>query len=241
MWRETLAVDAIGCAGPDESLRLEAHLRGCEGCRQEARSLQAVVAALGSVDSARVVDLAGVPAHGTSRAVVPAAPAGGTASVDVLRPGRPSGRPTGPRAAWAGFGRRTRGSIAAGVAAMAVAALVLGVMLTGGSGVPNMTRFHAAKTVDLSGSAGIDATVSLTAHGEGTLATIHGSGGQPGEVLTVSMASSSGRWWVAGSYRASGGPAPAVVHLTCGAPEGQITEVWVSDPSGRAVLSGYVR
>jgi predicted anti-sigma-YlaC factor YlaD len=118
---------------------------------------------------------------------------------------------------------------AAGVAAAAVVAIVL-------SSAPA----PPAKTVALTGQQGVTASISLAGQTWGTRATLRETGQAPGQVLTVSMKTASGRWWVAGSYRTTGRPGATVVQLSCAVPVGQITDVWVRDQAGRTVLNGYV-
>jgi hypothetical protein len=118
---------------------------------------------------------------------------------------------------------------AAGVAAAAVVAIVL-----------SSTPAPPAKTVALTGQQGVTASISLAGQTWGTRATLRETGQAPGQVLTVSMKTASGRWWVAGSYRTTGRPGTMVVQLSCAVPVGQITDVWVRDQAGRTVLNGYV-
>ena len=122
--------------------------------------------------------------------------------------------------------------IGAGVAA--VAAAVVAVMALSASPAP------PTRTVAMTGQPGVVASVSLTTQSWGTRATLRESGQTPGQILTVSMKSASGRWWVAGSYRTTGRPGPVQVQLSCAVPASQITAVWVSDQAGHTVLDGYV-
>jgi hypothetical protein len=116
----------------------------------------------------------------------------------------------------------------------AAAAAVVAVLALGATPAP------ASKTVALTGARGVQASVSLTAQSSGTRATLHESGQAAGQVLTVSMRTSSGHWWVAGSYRTVARTGPLEVQMTCAVQSNQITEVWVSDQSGHTVLDGYV-
>ena len=92
----------------------------------------------------------------------------------------------------------------------------------------------------LTGTPGVEATVSLTTQSWGTRATLVESGQAAGQVLTVWMKDASGHWWVAGSYRTTGRSGTVEVPLSCAVQAGQITNVYVRDQAGRAVLSGYV-
>ena len=94
------------------------------------------------------------------------------------------------------------------------------------------------RSVLLAGEPGVRATVALTAEPWGSSAVLDEAGQSPGATYTVSMESTPGYRWVAGSYRTSGS-GPVEVQLTCPVSPGQITEVWVTDPGGHTVLSGY--
>ena len=85
--------------------------------------------------------------------------------------------------------------MAAGVVAAGVAAAGIALVASGNGSAP------PGKTVALSGAHGVTASVSLVSESWGTRATPGESGQAPGQVLTVSMKTASGRWWVAGSYR----------------------------------------
>jgi hypothetical protein len=136
-------------------------------------------------------------------------------------------------------GTRRRSVRSIGIGAMAAVAVAVAVALFRGP-APPASPDSSVTMVALRGTSGVEATLALSARNWGTLATLRESGEAPGQVLTVSMRSESGRWWVAGSYRTTTPGRPVEVQFACGLPEGQITDVWVSDKAGGTVLSGYV-
>jgi hypothetical protein len=230
-WRDIMAMRAIGQAGIEDSLALDAHLETCEQCRLDAAEVAGAAAALSVLSPAQVDRLERELPVLSEPALYGPAPAAST----WRSPFRSA--PTGPVASGSGSQaepRRSRrwmagvGVAVVGVAAAAIAALTL-------SGSPPAP----AKTVALAGERGVVARVALTAQASGTHATLWESGQPAGQVLTVSMKTSSGRWWVAGSYRTTSGPGPTVVQLSCAVHPNQVTEVWVSDQKGRTVLTGY--
>jgi hypothetical protein len=231
-WRGLLAMSAIGRASAEEDRALDDHLEHCNLCRQDAEEVRFAANALEFLDRAQV-DLPGSEPGSVDRSIGRAyngdqvrredrAPAPGTAppSVDVtdLQEIR----------------RRRRrmtvaGTVAAGVAAAGIALVVWG----SGTAPPS-------KTVALSGAHGVTASISLVSESWGTRATFRESGQKPGQVLTVSMKTESGRWWVAGSYRTTVRQGTTEVQLSCAVPSNQITDVWVTDQAGHTVLNGYV-
>ncbi len=227
-WRGLLAMDAIGRASYEESQALAEHVAGCAGCRADADQVRVAAEALALVD------------------VVPGEPAGGGSPVEQLGAveGRPagvvplslSGPPPSTQGSVPGAARRPnrpgwrRRWVFVGAAA-AAAAVVAAFLLSGAPAPP-------ARTVALSGQPGVQASISLTSQKWGTRATLRESGQASGQVLTVSMESTSGRWWVAGSYRTTGGHRSLTVQLSCAVPADQVTVVWVSDQKGRTVLDG---
>jgi hypothetical protein len=155
-------------------------------------------------------------------------------ALPLVPPGM-GGRGTGsPEAgSWAErAARRTAMAVGTVAAAVAVAASVIAASAGSVAAPPG-------QSVALRGEGGVSATVALTAEPWGSRAVLSEDGQSAGAPYTVSMESSSGYRWVAGSYRTTGS-GPMRVQLTCPVPPSQITEVWVTDPSGHTVLSGYV-
>ena len=209
-WHGLQAMHAIGRLDPDEESQLRAHIEGCPACRAEAAELAGMGAALGLVDFGHL--------H------------------DGMEPAIPLESATWERVRWERQ-RRVRMSATrwamAGMAAAAVAAIALVVVSVQSSPAPT-------RTVALRGTPGVQASVVLTSKAWGTQATFKESGQPAGQVWTVSMETSPGSWWVAGSYRTLGS-GQVQVTLACAVPADQITHVWVSDGAGHTVLRGYVQ
>jgi hypothetical protein len=218
-WRGLLAMHAIGQASDDEARELFEHFDECDPCRQDADEVLGAATALSFLDAGQVDRLeqetAALYGPSGSLAVVP----------PVAGSGRPvAGGPTGHRRRW---------MAGAGAAVLAVAAGIVAVVAIGSSPAPPQQR------VALTGQPGVVASVALTAQTWGTHADLSESGQAPGQVLTVSMRTSSGRWWVAGSYRTTSARITEV-QLSCAVQPNQVNEVWVTDQQGRTVLRGYV-
>jgi hypothetical protein len=231
-WRGVLAMSAIGRASVQEDRALSEHLEHCDQCRQDAGEVRFAATALQFLDRAPVDLLESEPGSRDPfvGSAYDAGPVGGREEHT------PESAPVGVAdgvADLAAMRRRRRlrvaGIMAAGVAAAGIALVVLG-------------SFSASpgKTVALTGGRGVKASVSLAPESWGTRATLRESGQAAGQVLTVSMKTASGRWWVAGSYRTTGRPGTMEVQLSCAVPSSQITDVWVSDQAGHTVLNGYV-
>lgn len=232
-WQGQLAMEAIGQAGEDESRELQEHLDDCPSCRQDAADLRSAAGALRYLDPMQIDRLERQPA--SLDLLTPftglAGIAGEWSDTDPGPTRGPfSGTPIGRHASR----RNRRRQLGIGAAAMAVAAATVVVVAFGSNPAPS------SRLVALTGEHGVRASVSLTARSWGTGATLQESGQAPGQVLTVSMKSSSGRWWVAGSYRTGTRSGSLVVPLSCAIQSNQITDVWVSDQSGHTVLNGYV-
>jgi len=114
-------------------------------------------------------------------------------------------------------------------AAAVVAALVLALTLASPSG-------PVTKTVALVGSPRVHATARLTAESWGTTMDLNESGQPPGQVLWVSVRTTSGSWWETGTYRTAG----SSLHITmaCALAMSKITSIWVRSGSGHVVMHG---
>jgi hypothetical protein len=207
------AMHAIGRLDAQEEAQLRAHVAGCPACQAETAELAGVESALRLADLAHLDD--------TTESAIPLE----SARWEQLR-GERHLRMQGKATRWA----------MAGVAAAAVAAAAIALIVV--SAQPPSTP---SKTVALGGTAGVQASVVLTPTSSGTQATFHESGQPAGQVWTVSMETSPGSWWVAGSYRTHGSDGAVQVVLHCAVPADQITHIWVSDGSGHTVLRGYVQ
>lgn len=248
-WQGILALHAIGSATDQDSADLQEHLDSCPACYQDAVDVQTAAVALMSLGPEQVARIeqrsagpdqpasllgrtgrsdwapGSTPPPAPGRAAPPFAP-GSAPGLGLPTPaglGLPT--PAGRRRRMAGIGA---------VVLAAAAALVAVVTLGGTHGS------RPGRVVALTGQEGVRATVSLTSQTWGTGATLRESGQAPGQVLTVSMRTSTGQWWMAGSYRTVSRAGSLVVPLACAVPSNEITDVWVSDQAGHTVLNGYV-
>jgi hypothetical protein len=213
---------AVGGLEVDEVVLVDEHLATCTSCREEADELEGVARLLSTVDLASIDEAS--PVAGESGL-------GATAGADS-RPAHPAigASERGSR------GERTlrRFAVAVGTVAASVALVASVVAASAGS-----VAAPPARSVTLHGQADVRATVALTATSWGSRAVLRETGQPPGTAYTVSMESSSGYSWVAGSYRTGYGSGSMRVHLSCPVSPGHVSEVWVTDPSGRTVLDGY--
>ena len=83
------------------------------------------------------------------------------------------------------------------------------------------------------------ASITLRPSPSGSDVTLREHGQPVGQDFVVTMQSTSGSWWQAGSYHTAGTSVRA--QLACAVQPSEITRVWVRDGSGATVLSGYVR
>jgi len=111
--------------------------------------------------------------------------------------------------------------------------VALGLALSLGGTVP------AGRTVALTGGRGVHASLRLTSEAWGTSLHIEESGERGGQVFWVSMRTTSGTWWNAGSYRTVSGRA-VQVDLACALGLANIRSLWVRDSTGHVVLHAYL-
>jgi hypothetical protein len=221
-WRGRLAMWAVGGLEPDEAHLVGEHLAVCAACREEADELAGVTRLLSTVDLSSVDPSV---TTGSDRDAVST-----TTATPVVEPLRGTGSGAGSR------GERAvrRAAVAVGTVAATVALVASVVSAAAGS-----VAAPPGRSVTLHGANGVRATVALTAEPWGARAVLDEVGQPAGTTYTVSMESSPGYRWVAGSYRTGSGSGPMEVQLTCPVSPGQITGVWITDPSGRTVLDGY--
>jgi predicted anti-sigma-YlaC factor YlaD len=208
-WQGLIAMDLVGQITDEDRLALDAHLDGCAACRQEKRDLGGLARILPAADPDHL-DAPEVPRQLES------------AVFDRLHAQARRDRRR----------RAARNVLGGAAAAVAVAALVFVLLATVGS--PGSGR-----TIALSGRAGVEATAQLKQEPWGTDVRLRETGQTGGQVLTVSMRTTSGSWWAAGTYRTVAGRA-VQVDLACAVPPSEIAEIWVRNTAGRSVLHGYV-
>ena len=208
-WNEAIAMSVFGDLTPNEQAGLTAHLEGCVACRGVAEEFAETYRLLGYVDPANVTPTASVPPDLTDK---------------VLRHLHEEGRQLRRR-------RRLRVGVTSGIGLIA-AALILIAVLSANTSTPTQ------RTLALRGPAAVSATAVLSARPWGTSLALHERGLPGGKVYTVSMETSSGYWWVAGTYRSvSGHPVDAT--MSCAVKLSKITGLRVMDSSGDVVLSSY--
>jgi hypothetical protein len=208
-WHGLLALEIVDQLIKADRLALSAHLDGCQACRDERDALAGLARILPAADPDHIGGH-DVPFELQSAVFE-------RLRTDARRQRRVSDS------------RYVLGALAAAVVALA---LVFGL-----SGTPS--KPGTGYTVALRGSTGVTASARLTAQAWGTAIHLQEKG-QPGDqVLTVSMRSTTGSWWEAGTYRTVTGHAVSV-DLACGVPSSKISSIWVRNDAGKTVLRGYV-
>jgi hypothetical protein len=208
--RGLMALGVLGRLSETEQISLLAHLDGCSECRADTRDLNPLVDVLPAADPAHLED-EGLPA-GLADAVL------GGLRAEVRRERR---------------SRRVRYTF--GAAAAAAVAAVAAVSLFLALGASSTTT----RTVAMTGSSGVKATVVLSAEPWGTSLRIDESGQAGGQVMWVSMRTASGRWWQTGTYRTVSGHR-VEVDMACALKLSSIESIWVRNSNGTDVLHGYL-
>jgi hypothetical protein len=208
-WHGLLALEVVGQLEEKDRLALSAHVDGCPSCRDERNDLIGLSKILPAADPDHL------GAHDVPFELQ-------SAVFDRLRTDARGARRR----------HRTRYVLAAAAAVVVSLALVFG--LSGST-----TKTGSGQLVALNGRTGITASARLTAEPWGTAIHLQETGQPGGEVLSVSMRSTGGSWWAAGTYRTVTGRTVRV-DLACGVPASKISSIWVRDKSGQTVLKGYV-
>ena len=208
-WQGRMGFDALGKLSEREHEELVQHLSGCAACRQIHDELVETTAALSSI----VAD-----PRQPEMAVSPALADAVLGSLE--REGRSSRR------------HRSRFLV---LATGAVAAVSIGVALL----VSTVTTTpETSRTLALTGRPGASAQAVLVSKPWGTAMTFSEHGLPVNRTYTVAMATRSGRWWVAGTYRSRRGVAVTAT-MTCATQLGSIREIRVTDASGHELLANY--
>jgi hypothetical protein len=173
-WRELLGVYALGQLEGDERVGLEAHLEGCDRCREELALLQPVARMLPHADPERFESAPQPPAELGAR--IAATIAGERKQTEKRR-------------------RRLFGSFALGGATAALAAVVLAIFVlgSGGGGEPERHVAFASQGVT------IDATLEPHAYGTEIRMYVHGV--ESGTLCQVSLRGPGGVAYPAGTFR----------------------------------------
>lgn len=225
--RELLGSYASGHLPETEADRVRAHLDGCADCRAELDELRAVVRALGSVDVSSFTDPAPVPpglGDGVRRAVAQA-----RADHDADELGR-------RRAAADERRRRSRLRLVGAAAAVVVALGVGGAVGRATAPEPPQPPLEA-----ISMEVGADQQVTvesadLVAHTWGVELRIVADGFAEGETFQAAFRTDDGELVPAGEFIGVG-PAPMTCFLQSAALRQDVTQVVVTGPGGRTVLS----
>jgi hypothetical protein len=198
----------LGDQPVEEMTGLLAHLDGCLECQAVASEITETVALLKYVDRSSVESMASVPPDLTARVL------GDLHSAGVVHR------------------RRRRVAVAvSGVVGALAAALILVAVFTSSSASPPVERAMA-----LQGSPSVTASALLVKQPWGTSLHLQERGLASGQVYTVSMETSSGRWWTAGTYRAMNGKT-VFATMACAVSLAKITGVRVVNGAGVTVLS----
>jgi anti-sigma factor RsiW len=210
--RGQLALASIGRLPEVEKLALESHLEGCPACRTEVENLSGLGDALSLAQLDHLEHVIEVP--------------------DSLR--QSVFQTLGDEIANRRRLVHMRFAAAAAIVLLAIAGGVFAAVATTGG----PSAHPAGPTFALAGPGGAHGTVSLTSESWGTSVKLHASGEPANQILTVSMRTSDGYWWTAGSYR-SGDGGPVDVPMSCPIPSSRIDGVRVTDSSGKQVMQLY--
>jgi predicted anti-sigma-YlaC factor YlaD len=209
-WREAMAMHFFGDLSNEEEIGLLAHLEGCVECRASAVEIADTFETLGYVDRVAVESTAAVPPALLDRVL------GDLYGAGVLQRRH----------------RRVRVAALAGVGAVAASLIVVGVF----SARP--TTLPVQRTVALRGASTVRASAVLVDETWGTKVDLHENGLPGGNVYTVSMKTSSGTWWTAGTYRSVAGQ-PVDATMACAVSLSKITGIRVLNGAGGTVLTSY--
>ena len=130
--------------------------------------------------------------------------------------------------------RRTRTRRA--VSVVLVGAVAASLVIVGFAANKSAPPLH--RTVALRGVPLVKASIELTSRSWGTAVDLKERGLPSGTLYTVSMESTNGTWWTAGTYRSVAGKTVNAT-MTCAVALQKITDVRVVNSKGVTVLSNY--
>ncbi|HUY64608.1 MAG TPA: hypothetical protein VMV14_08850 [Acidimicrobiales bacterium] len=122
--------------------------------------------------------------------------------------------------------------VVGGTAAAGIVVLSLALSLSGEG--PGSTRTFA-----LTGERHVHASVSLTSETWGTSLLVNESGQPGGQIMWVSMRTTSGTWWEAGTFKSVSGHGVEVA-MACALTNSRIESVWIKNAAGQVVLHAYL-
>lgn len=210
-WHELIAAHVLGDLGMEETSGLHAHLEGCVACRATLEEMTETVAWLGLVNHDAIESSAMVPPQLFDA---------------VLGELHHAGLTQRRR-------RTVRTALFAGVFA-AAASFVLVSVIGANPSTPS------ERVVALHGASTVHASAVLLRESWGTTLNLNERGLPGGQVYTVSMETSSGRWWTAGTYRSVAGKSVSAT-MACAVSSSTISGVRVVNASGVTVLSSFAQ
>jgi hypothetical protein len=210
-WRGVLAMDVFGKGSATDRAGLRAHLEVCQECKEISDELATTHDALAHVDWS---------------ALAPTTSASPQLTHAVLGALHSAGQRRRRR-------RRSAGLAAAVGGLVAASLIVVAVVSIHSAGMPPTVRTEA-----LHGTPSVTASAVLTERSWGTSIEFREHGLTGRGVYTVSMESSSGKWWVAGTYRAAKSRTVDAA-MACALPLKSITGVRVTNASGTTILTSY--
>jgi hypothetical protein len=211
-WHDVIAMHVFGDLSVAETTALQAHLDGCGDCEVVAREMAETIALLKFVDSSAMQSTASVSPELTNRVL------------GDLRGASATQRR-----------RRRVSAVSLGTIGLVAAALILAFVLSSNAPTTTLTE----RTLALQGTKSVTANATLIERTWGTSLELHEQGLPGGQVYTVSMETSAGKWWTAGTYRSTGGK-PISATMACAVSLHQITGIRVVNGSGVTVLSSYL-
>ena len=206
-WHELIAAHVLGDLLLEESSGLLAHLEGCVECRVTVDEMNETVTWLGLVNHEAIESTAMVPPQLFDA---------------VLGELHHAGLTQRRR-------RIVRTALFVGVAAAAISLIFAGLIDTNPSTPPQ-------RAVALHGASTVRASAVLLRESWGTTINLNERGLPGGQVYTVSMETSAGRWWTAGTYRSVAGKSVSAT-MACAVSLNKISGVRVVNGSGVTVLS----
>jgi len=209
-WREAMAMHVFDDLSAEEETGLLAHLEGCSECQVVAEEIAGTFRTLSYVDLAAVELTAAVPPQLFDRVL------GDLHRAGVMQRRR----------------RRVSVSALAGAGAVAASLILVGVVIAHPATSP------VQRTVALRGATTVRANAVLIDESWGTRVDLHENGLPGGDVYTVTMKTSSGTWWTAGTYRSVAGE-PVNATMACAVSLKKITGIRVLNGAGKTVLTSY--
>ena len=209
-WNEAIAMHVFGDLPASEDLALRAHLEGCTDCSALVREMSETYEMLRYVDPGAVAASATVSAELSQKVLS-----------DLHQAGVQQRR------------ARTRRAVSVVLVGAVAASLVIVGFTANKSTPPPLHRTVALRGVPL-----VKASIELTSQSWGTAIDLQERGLPSGTLYTVSMESTDGTWWTAGTYRSVAGKTVNAT-MTCAVALQKITDVRVVNSKGVTVLSNY--